>query len=180
MREDSGGTAQRGIDTGFATLDDAGGNREDHPCARNEHDDKGSDQEFDADHRATFREKMAAPGLARAAIADNRYRSVRLSAGSAVSCSLTWALHRHLRTDKANSFIELRNAVSRCAKHPGHSAIIAHDRIDQGAADAFAPMILRDDDHRNVAVGHAVGERAQEPHDLAILDRDEGDRKSVV
>lgn len=40
------------------------------------------------------------------------------------------------------------------------------------AADAPAPVTFRNDDHRNIAVRHPVGKRAQESNDLTIVDRD--------
>ena len=42
--------------------------------------------------------------------------------------------------------------------------------LRRGAANALATVILSDDDHRNVAVCHSIGKRAQEAKHLAIID----------
>jgi hypothetical protein len=90
-----------------------------------------------------------------------------------VRCPCTWTLHRHFRPDKANLFVKLRDSISRRAKYPGHSSIIAHKCVDQRVANALTPVTFGDDEHRNVAVRHPVAKGTQKPNDLAVLDRDE-------
>jgi hypothetical protein len=83
------------------------------------------------------------------------------------------ALHRYFGPDKAKFLVKRHDAISRCSKYPRHSAAITHDRVHQRATNAPPSMILRDDQHRNVAVRHPIGKGAQETDDFATLYRDD-------
>jgi hypothetical protein len=110
--------------------------------------------------------------------AKRRRRAFVSTERSGVREPCTWALHCYFRSDKADSFVELGDAVARCAKDPRHSDVISHDCPDQSTTHAFPAVILGYDHHRNVAIGQPVAKRTHEADDLVILDRNESPLRS--
>ena len=72
---------------------------------------------------------------------------------------------------KANFLVEPPDSFTSGAKNPGHAAVIAHDRSDEGAPDTLMAVLLGDNQHGYVAVCHAISEGAQKANDLALLNR---------
>src|SRR5213075_2910793 len=73
--------------------------------------------------------------------------------------SLTGTLHRDFRGGKSQRFVERRHPVSRRPKHPRDFGVVAHGSTYQRAPDALATVLLRHDEHGDVAVRHSVGQR---------------------
>ena len=67
-------------------------------------------------------------------------------------------LHGHDRAIEAELLVERRDAIATSTKHPGHFRIAAHAGADESGADAAAPMLRGNDDHRNVAVMRRQGQ----------------------
>src|SRR5467141_4100011 len=86
-----------------------------------------------------------------------------------VGCPLTWTLHRDFRFGEAELLVERGNARRDRAQNPSDSPVVAHGRFDQGAAYALSPMLLGNDEHRNVTVRDTVAKGAQEAYYFAAL-----------
>ena len=75
--------------------------------------------------------------------------------------------------DEPELLVEGGNTRPARSQDPRHASIGAHDGLNQGATDALAPMALRHDDHRNVAVRQPIGQRSDEADDLGSFNGNE-------
>lgn len=91
-------------------------------------------------------------------------------------CNLGDGRH-YLRTP--GRFIATSDTCSGCAQDPGHLGPVTHGGLDQRRANTALSTSLGDDHHRDVTVEDAIRDRAQESDDLAVLDSDKTDLRSI-
>jgi len=70
---------------------------------------------------------------------------------------------------EAKRFVERRHTLSASAQYPRHAIVRPHGGSNELRSDTLLAMALRDNDHRDVAVGDVVCKRAQKTdHLLAV------------
>ncbi len=79
--------------------------------------------------------------------------------------------HRGLETQAGEKSL---SALAPGTQHPRDIRVVAHDVLDQCAANPCTPMLVIDHHHRQVAVGQAIGDPASETDDALTLDGDGG------
>src|SRR5690348_1872102 len=83
--------------------------------------------------------------------------------------SLAGSFHGHVGPIEANLLVEAGDAVPGGTQHPCNAAVVTHRGPEHRAADSPALVLRGHDQHRDVAVGHAVGDGANEAQDLVAL-----------
>jgi hypothetical protein len=90
----------------------------------------------------------------------------------------TSTLHSDFGPNEADLSVKLGYTVAPSSQYPGHIAIFAHYCMNECSSNAFALMHLSHHDHRDVAIGHAIGKGTQKADNFTCLKCNERPRGS--